>query len=890
MEARDTAYFKFKEFLTTLTDSFWSSISTEADTRLKLIDPIFHEILGWPKEEILTESSAGSKFIDYRMTINGLSRLIVEAKRESRELGIAKDLSGKFLKLNGAVFSRPTEAVKEGLEQAVYYCSRKSAELACLTNGREWIIFRGNRLGDGRDIFDGAACCFGDLDKVLENFNLFYDLLSYDSVAKIAFRAKFIDAEGQPGRHIEFRKPVRTYESANFLAQDKLHQDLDRIMVTFFQDLTGSDDPEARRACFVTTTESYAAEQSLLRISEEIRSSLRELETASGDKLTELIRRVQEMKRKQMVLLVGTKGAGKTTFIDRFFYDVLPPDLAKDCSIVRIDLAKSGCDAAEIIKWLDNAVLEEAEKTLFPGKMPNWDDYVGMFFGDYQRFSGGYFKHLYETDKLEFKKKFGEHIQTKREEYKREYIINLLHRTSSAHQKVPCLIFDNADHYDVEFQQKVFQFAHSLYTSALCLVILPITDTTSWQLSKAGAMQSFYTESFFLPTPPTELILKRRIEYIEAKIQAEKPQKGQGYFLSNGIGLSLEHIRKFAACLQAVFLNTNGVSNWIGKLSNQDIRRSLQLTREIVSSPHIQVVDLLKSYMAGTAVQIDPDDIKIAITKGKYDIYSLRNSFVQNIFDLDPSHTTTPLLGLRILMYMGGVYESNKDNDARYVSCTDICNYFQGIGIETQTTLRWLDQMLRRGLLLSYDPTITMDPRGDTKLEISPAGQMHLVWGSSEPVYLECMAEVTPILTYPVYQVILTANQDNLPFSRRQILNNFCNYLMDEDKAYCSRTDAPLYRSQNSLLDSLIRVQSEANNNPIISPRYKRRTGVINNMAPNGFGFITQDNGDNLFFHVSHVLNKSGIELHRGIEVEYDCGKNDRGPCALNVVPIAQSA
>ena len=47
-------------------------------------------------------------------------------------------------KLSGPVFKNAT--VQEGIEQAVHYSAYKGAELACVTNGREWIIFRSNRI------------------------------------------------------------------------------------------------------------------------------------------------------------------------------------------------------------------------------------------------------------------------------------------------------------------------------------------------------------------------------------------------------------------------------------------------------------------------------------------------------------------------------------------------------------------------------------------------------------------------------------------------------------------------------------------------------------------------------------------------------------------------
>ena len=47
-----------------------------------------------------------------------------------------------------------------------------------------------------------------------------------------------------------------------------------------------------------------------------------------------------------------------------------------------------------------------------------------------------------------------------------------------------------------------------------------------------------------------------------------------------------------------------------------------------------------------------------------------------------------------------------------------------------------------------------------------------------------------------------------------------------------------------------------------------------------GFGFITQDGGKDLFFHISDV---QGQEPQDGDPVEFEVGEGKKGPCAVNV-------
>ena len=47
-----------------------------------------------------------------------------------------------------------------------------------------------------------------------------------------------------------------------------------------------------------------------------------------------------------------------------------------------------------------------------------------------------------------------------------------------------------------------------------------------------------------------------------------------------------------------------------------------------------------------------------------------------------------------------------------------------------------------------------------------------------------------------------------------------------------------------------------------------------------GFGFITPDNGDDLFFHISEI---QGSEPREGDTVQFERGNGPKGPCAVTV-------
>ena len=51
--------------------------------------------------------------------------------------------------------------------------------------------------------------------------------------------------------------------------------------------------------------------------------------------------------------------------------------------------------------------------------------------------------------------------------------------------------------------------------------------------------------------------------------------------------------------------------------------------------------------------------------------------------------------------------------------------------------------------------------------------------------------------------------------------------------------------------------------------------------AEKGFGFITKDDGNDIFFHVSEVREHD--ELKENEKVEFEIGEGKKGPCATNI-------
>ena len=374
---------------------------------------------------------------------------------------------------------------------------------------------------------------------------------------------------------------------------------------------------------------------------------------------------------------------------------------------------------------------------------------------------------------------------------------------------------------------------------------MPITDKTSWQLSRQGALQSFETVSLFLPTPTPKTVLERRIKYLEEKVYPDDEEKGRGYFLSYGIKLDLDHLKAFANCLQHVFLETGKASDWVGALSNMDIRRSLQLTRDIMASPYIKVDELLKAFITKTAGAIPEWDIQRAIIRRHYNFYPVGNNpYVQNIFCLRTEIGTSPLLGLRILTALRDALHKETEGKEAFMEVSQMYDYFQAMMVERRVVSLWLDAMLRTGLCFSYDPTQNTIEKVQ-KIELSPAGRLHLIWGCTDASYIGSMMEVTPIQHAPTYEKLRGVPWANKNLERLEKADIFIQYLIDEDNEYTRIPKHEAYNGQYRLEKNLDRIGRRIHEDLIYEK--ERNSGQGSNGPDRRPQFAREDAGENQY-------------------------------------------
>ena len=202
--------------------------------------------------------------------------------------------------------------------------------------------------------------------------------------------------------------------------------DLDQVFSSYFSTLEGQGDEDLVINCFVETNESRVADFSLEKITANVLGNIVNVTTTVDEGLKTLIVGAITADVGETVFIVGPTGAGKTTFLDRFFKRTLSRAVRDLCVIVRVNALDASGDDQTSVSWMTNTIIKSIEGQLFEDGNPEWNDLQALYQGEYIRRSKGVDALLYQRDKDAFKEKFGLYMDQQVEKDREGYLTRLL--------------------------------------------------------------------------------------------------------------------------------------------------------------------------------------------------------------------------------------------------------------------------------------------------------------------------------------------------------------------------------------------------------------------------------------------------------------------------------
>lgn len=620
------------------------SNANEAETRKKLLDRIIYEVLGWTHDDISyeerTSEDGKTRFADYIVRTAGVG-LVIEAKRI------------------GATFQTITHQRREKLTpsfligdlgdavtQAREYARAQSIDFAIATNGSSWIVFPAQRH-DQVKFQDSSAVVFESLNSILkDNFQEFYDLLSREAIINGSLESTLI------GRRED---QLRSRQLGTLFPNVLQHQRRNPIfpliepgVMPAFTDSVADLDPELLEKCYVSTPEKMRFDSRIkmhiTRHQEPFRSQpVRPMKGVDANYLRDTIRASMNKARPLAILVLGTVGAGKTTFL-QYTRKVKAQEL----------FAKTADKPYP--HWIYIDIREfTTQEPLVPYVFRHLRDYLqeDEFFSDYHRA----IEPAYRTEIAALKKgllaplkdsdvKLNEAIvDIIKKDYDavEPYVTRLLKRASKVCPVF--LVIDNIDQIEDEsIQNKIFLDTISIGTRLGINLVLALRQSTYVNHRESALFNAFDFDPIVIDPPKISSVLSRRFFLARHLLEG---QRGE-FIAENGARVKVDNAAVFIDLVQASVLGTEIGTN-IEVLASDDVRLALRMTREFLEAGYTNPGRALQVFRSTGRYLMPKHEAFRSILLGTQATYTEALSAIGNPFDSKLGRTKAQCLRLYIL-------------------------------------------------------------------------------------------------------------------------------------------------------------------------------------------------------------------------------------------------
>lgn len=720
---------------------------TEADTRAKLIDPLFKQVLGWNETEIRREQPVTKGYVDYVLG-SEYSHVLIEAKRNQPRFQLSAPGKPRRLKLSGAHLLG-NRKMRDVIHQAQGYASDLGVQFCIVTNGSQLIAFR--PYLPGRVWRNGTAIAYHDHKDIEGNFAEFYALFGRDHVLAGSLVEAFEDVEKTTTQL--FSPLLYIADPDRELVRNTLWQQIARTMGPLLTDQR--EDPGARleviRNCYVTTRLADQTDKSLEALLQDTGKKLREsakfIDLRPGQHgKTAFSHRFEEdiyAAKSAAYILTGGVGSGKTTFLRRFA-DVTDRDFLDKYAVwIHIDFLPIGnVDAAildtELRSYAYAKIREMLERSFSEELLADGSKIRALFRDD---ISEAKLTMLYGVteDSPEWNTSVNQLVDRLFHDNERFAFASLRHLRNLGRRIA--IVLDNTDQLGEVFQEKVFLFAQKLSADYSALCVVALREEKFFAAYRRGIFDAFGDRRFRIGSPDLKHVLRRRLEYGRTKFETLEK--------AGGTDLTAQDFKRIDALLKAVIDSATGhnanIVRMLATVSNGDMRYALDMFREFLSSGNTDIEKIITIVGRGTGGYTVPfhEFAKSAIL-GSRRFYRSNVSHIVNLFKQSDAIGSSHLTSCRILARLSRSDEVASAHGEGFVEvATLLREYRESFGI-ADDLVQWAGELLRRNLIES-EPPRAVDVRQADALRITASGAYYWRYLVRAFSYVDLVFVDTPI-------------------------------------------------------------------------------------------------------------------------------------------------
>lgn len=737
---------------------FLDSDLNETDTRCKVIDPLFKDVMGWDEKYIKREGHLNQiGYYDYEFVCSE-NKFIFEAKREQILFDMPKDNIVQAKTLNNSKHSKLYEAIKQGVDYAV----PRRIDVVVVSNGIQiavtYVPYFLRKINDTY-LFHGHK-------KIQDDFISFYNLFSpYQNIKETIA----ILLSNKANRLIRNRPPFspRLSQKQNnpddILANNPLASFLSSIHDKYFTEIISNWDLLKKCYCDYESAHQYEKNIELIlrdrapRLSKVVQEiiEVEDEDTSSSDGIKDIItskktadvfdERFSDSKnRSKMFLLIGGAGVGKTTFIHRFFNFILSEEDRNSTAWIYLD-CKECAHGTDLDKFIYKKIEDELyEKYRHMNIFDDGEVLLNIFSKDLNK-NKALLSLIKDEDQKNLKRfKIIEEIT---ENDKETYIKRLFEYIQKQGYST-CIIYDNVDQLDAELQKVLFLHGNAIKERLRTTLILSLREEVYYQHEKDKTFNFSDCDVFHIPSPKVFNVISKRLKAVKDEFSEEDVLFN--YRNTKGISVAVKKL-DIVEVLTQTFLGNPDNTLLLEMISNGDVRESLKLFKKMISSPNVNYDELVTaagvSSIKSTAdKRIKYEELLRALALDNRVHYISSKSKIINIFEANNDGFFSHFTKLRILLYAQRNLSLKEGNLPKgFFKIEDMYFEFFRFTVNDIEVFNELCLFLQKeGALINLKGTITSLCPSDF-VSLGPSGYYYLNNLMINPNYLALMAVDTSI-------------------------------------------------------------------------------------------------------------------------------------------------
>jgi GTPase SAR1 family protein len=740
----------------------------EANTRFQIIDRLFFECLGWSKDDVVMEEHHGGEYADY--SFNAPRRiLIVEAKRENQFFEIP---AGKTqIEYSITSISRDNANLKAAISQAAAYCQERGAPFGAVSNGYQIVAFIAVR-SDGIPPLEGKALVFSSLEKMLEKFLDFWQALSKPGIEEKRLQSRLVgDLQAQIPRKLS--ETIAIYPGIK--NRNVFQTDLQTVSDLVIEDLTRSEalEKEFLEECYCKTgalSQHSLASKTILEARYaalfDSNSPAPVLVQAAGRQGVSPELLAESISRRP-ILLIGSVGVGKTTFI-RNLIKVEAPSVFEKSITLYINLGSQATLSADLKSFVVEEVIEQLREN-YKIDIEERNFVRGVYHSDLQRFRKGIYSDLYEADPQRFKEKEIELLE-KKLAIPEEHLKQSLKHFAKAQKKQLIMILDNSDQRDESTQQEAFLISQEISEHWSTTVFVTLRPETFHRSQQMGALSGYHPKAFSVSPPRVDFVLEKRLSFALKLTRGEIPIQA----LPEGMGVRFSSLDAIICSFLKSLRVNKELSECIDNISGGNIRLALDLVRGFFGSGHIdtqKIVDIQRQIEKG-GYTVPLHEFLRAVIFGDNFYYDSNRSPIANLFDISSNDPKEHFL---LSLLIGRIHSlGSAGSNSGFVETAIVYEHFQGLGFTADQIDEALVTCTRKKLI---ETTARLIPQPGQimphTLRVTTLGLYHISRLCSLFEYIDAVILDTPILDSSIRELTRDVLDIDSRLDRAELFQNY---------------------------------------------------------------------------------------------------------------------